>query len=647
MGTGTALGRTGQLYGIRQQQRQAEALAAAQAFAAAELERQKELEETEAAFEAVTREETQPETEAADQPSPDKLNLAYFYPEDSDSSEIIDSYAGQVFQELTILDSEWLADIYELADVKPSAMAQRLGKSQDSIMGTYNLKDEAHDPEDPSSWTINNWKRIHVSFADGDGRAISGFSNVKDILSMASVYTYYTDMMDVDAFSAYARQLWEASHSYTIRMGDVYYCDGCMDKTDEEIAMEEEMDEEAAAAALSSEEGFAAAALSDEEESAGDSAAGAPASDHSNPATSDFGISGSEVSDSEQTSASESSSDFESSAASKPSPDLEPSSESVTVIRRSTVPEDTSFASPGDTGTPGFAGSDPASGAAASDIASNSNAEAMLTEPTEADSSLERGSETEENSSKHAEHSYGNCPGHVDLYIQVKLLGLNDRNGLISIDAIGNDPDSITADGWQGWTEETLSYVNAISSQDWFADYGLSISAISLSTPLSGQEIADYMDQLPKDLSETRREIIHFALSSVGRVPYYWGGKASHAGYEGNQFGALVPSDHEGRILKGLDCSGWIDWVYWSATGKRLAGSSTSSLILCGEKISRSDLKPGDIIVRTGTSAHVVMFLSWSADGRMNVIHESSASVNNVTIKTMDAAWPYYRKLVD
>ncbi|MDO5551769.1 MAG: NlpC/P60 family protein, partial [Lachnospiraceae bacterium] len=334
----------------------------------------------------------------------------------------------------------------------------------------------------------------------------------------------------------------------------------------------------------------------------------------------------------------------------------EPSSESVTVIRRNTVPEDTSFASPGDTGTPDFAEADPASGTAASasaskisasDIASNSNAEARFAHPTEADSSLEDESETKENSLKHAEHSHENCPGHVDLYIQVKLLGLNDRNGLISIDAIGNDPDSITADGWQGWTEETLSYVNAISSQDWFADYGLSISAISLSTPLSNQEIADYMDQLPKDLSEARREIIHFALSSVGRVPYYWGGKASHAGYEGNQFGALVPPDHEGRILKGLDCSGWIDWVYWSATGKRLAGSSTSSLILCGEKISRSDLKPGDIIVRTGTSAHVVMFLSWSADGRMNVIHESSASVNNVTIKTMDAAWPYYRKLVD
>ncbi|MDO5550897.1 MAG: hypothetical protein Q4F76_06985, partial [Lachnospiraceae bacterium] len=145
MGTGTALGRTGQLYGIRQQQKQAEALAAVQALAEAELERQKALEEAEAALDPVPEEKTLPETEPAYVSSPDKLNLAYFYPEDSDSSEIIDSYAGQVFQELTILDSQWLADIYELADVKPSAMAQQLGKNQDSVMGTYNPKDETHD----------------------------------------------------------------------------------------------------------------------------------------------------------------------------------------------------------------------------------------------------------------------------------------------------------------------------------------------------------------------------------------------------------------------------------------------------------------------------------------------------------------------
>ena len=31
----------------------------------------------------------------------------------------------------------------------------------------------------------------------------------------------------------------------------------------------------------------------------------------------------------------------------------------------------------------------------------------------------------------------------------------------------------------------------------------------------------------------------------------------------------------------------------------------------------------------------------------MKVVHESSGSVNNVTVSTMQASWPYYRKLID
>ena len=100
-------------------------------------------------------------------------------------------------------------------------------------------------------------------------------------------------------------------------------------------------------------------------------------------------------------------------------------------------------------------------------------------------------------------------------------------------------------------------------------------------------------------------------------------------------------------MLKGLDCSGWIHWVYWSAAGKKLNATSTSGLIHCGKEIRRSELKPGDIVVHTGEDAHVVMFLSWAANGQMNVIHESSGSINNVTVTTMDAPWPYYRKLVE
>lgn len=621
-GSGILLARAGRQYEIVQAQKMAVASA---------------VPETEPASDAqIPLKETPPETEPEEkesepkyQPSPDKLNLAFYYPEGSDTSDIINSYAGQVFQELTILDSEWLADLYELADVKPADMAVRLGKDPSSVRGSYNPKDDDQNPDDPETWILDSWKKINVSFTDGDGKRITGFSNVKDILAMASVYTYYAGMLDHELFSKYARQLWENSHSYTLSISDVYYCSGCLDKTDEEIAQEEEALESAAISMLSAEEEQISEGGSDSETSAAASSAETAVLESENAA----GIN--TVPSSEAGAAMQQRSLNVATAA-----DAAPASgteEIPRIIRRSSSAETSTEDSFGDGS---LAGSESQAAASSSDAVSLS---AAPLQDGNSPGAAESGSQPSESEASDGTHE--GCPGHVDLNIRVKILGLSDSSGLYSADSIGSAAE--TEDSWDGWTEENRSFAQSISSQDWFADYGLSVSSLSLSDPLTSEEIQSYMDSLPADLSQTRRDIIYFALNSVGKVPYYWGGKASYPGYEGNNFGALVSSDEQGRVLKGLDCSGWISWVYWSVTGERLAGESTSSLILCGEKISRSELQPGDIVVRTGTSAHVVMFLGWSADGRMNVIHESSASVNNVTIKTMDAAWPYYRKLVD
>lgn len=721
--SGIALGEMGRRYGLAHPQKEEEMVSA------------QVLEETmpeapspsQPAQKPMIAQETRGE-DPAYKPEPDKLNLVYYYPEGSDTGDIINSYAGQVFQDLTVMDSQWLADIYELADVKPSAMAARLGKSSASARGGYNPKAENHNPDDPSTWTINDWKKIHVSFVNGDGKAMSGYSNVKDILAMASVYTYYTDVMDVETFEAYAKQLWKDSHGYSLSMGDVYYCDGCMDKTDEEIALEEELEEtdlsfvsadanrviadsseagasdgtdaasregsDQPAASEASRETSVRTIYSGKNYRGGSSSAEHSAEDQSSSeetstsdaetANTDEANQGSDAAPasnagtSSGTAAEESSislSETDASDDSTASAQTESSSTAlaegngeVTVIRRNVAAqaaerEAAMYSSP----------SDPNANASRSDAEMLSSQEEQTAssqaDTAQTDSASQNGSEGAKEgedqsvssrqaqgrsgstrtsrTSETSKSSHSNCPGHIDLYIRIRLSGLEDAKGLVAKDTIGNNPENQSEHGWKGWTEENLGHALAICQQDWFADYGLSISAISTSTPLTAQEIDDYMSKLPDDLSETRRKIIHFALSSVGRVPYYWGGKASHAGYEGNNFGMLISADDKGRMLRGLDCSGWISWVYWSVTGQQLSGSSTSSLILCGEKISRSQLQPGDIIVRTGTNAHVVMFLGWSANGQMNVIHESSASVNNVTIKTMEAAWPYYRKLVD
>lgn len=238
------------------------------------------------------------------------------------------------------------------------------------------------------------------------------------------------------------------------------------------------------------------------------------------------------------------------------------------------------------------------------------------------------------------------CHGHADLHIKAVITGLSQSSkSLFSLDSIGNmEPKEA---GWTGWTQENKNVAKSLADQDWMEAYGLTLTPSFISSPLSYEEIDNYMNHLPESLSQERRRLIHYALSSVGRVPYYWGGKPGSPGYDKNHFGAPVTPDEKGRSLKGLDCSGWISWIYWSALQKHLSSESTAGLTTLGTGIQRKDLQPGDIIVRTGTEGHVVMFLCWESNGDMTVIHESSALVDNVTVTTMKADWSYYRKLVD
>jgi hypothetical protein len=238
------------------------------------------------------------------------------------------------------------------------------------------------------------------------------------------------------------------------------------------------------------------------------------------------------------------------------------------------------------------------------------------------------------------------CQGHMDLHVKAVISGLSDsKKGLFSLDAVGREiNDSIK---WPGWSSETKEYAVNLADQNWAEAYGLTLNPAFITNPLSYEEIRDYMNRLPETLSQNRTKLIYYALSSVGRVPYYWGGKPASSGYESNDFGALAAPDEKGRTLKGLDCSGWISWIYWSAIQKRLSSESTGGLASLGTPIKREELQPGDIILKTGDEGHVVMFLCWESDGDMTVIHESSALVDNVTVTKMSANWPYVRKLID
>lgn len=751
------------------------------------------------------------------QPAPDKLNLAYFYRDGADTSDTIHSYAGEVYQKLMTADNEYLAKIYDEAGVSPLNLAQRLGVSSSRVMGKYNPNAGGQDPKDASTWYIPNFKNVNVSFYNADGEQVNEYSNVKDIMAMASVYCYAHDYLDVDTFEKYCEELYSKSRKYTISIGQVYYDSGCINRTAKEEANDAKKVEEALAAlkqklqaATNRSEGLltldaqsaGSAAISQENQQVlnltGDSSTTmAEMKNYETQTDADGNAGGKGIIFHSDTSGSESVT--ESAAASTEAENQAPaqtaaptqaqtqataaqtqaSSDNGMLVLGAMQPvkkmvqaaqetlaslDGVHYGTPGSYGTAReyaeaqknaraaasltssmlvFGDSDTAASAVPETAAVSTEASetqavvSATTSPTSTEGTLYETDESGQKKKQYAGYEAGKgidevnkqatnaaaasssaggdvqsttaladsqqivlgtftgeqlknmdentlrqlvqqslaaeetkqstntetdvksknyCPGHVDLYVKVTIYGFEDAKGLRTVALSADDQDenettksldaALARNGWNGWTEEQMGYVQKLISQDWFKTYGLSISTINPKQPLTEEEISKYLSSLPEDISDERKAVIQFALSSVGKIPYYYGGKASAASYEKNGFGRVVEADYKGRVLRGLDCSGWVQWVYWSAIGDRLNGaSSTATLIGEGQKIKRSELQPGDIIVRVGADSHVVMFLQWAGNGNMIVIHENSGA-NNVSVSEVTANYPYYRKLI-
>lgn len=524
------------------------------------------------------------ESDAAEPPelSPGILNLRYLYPEGADE-EALNSYAGAVYKELIERDRRYIADIYELSAESPRELAGRLGISGERVLGGYNPNDKKHDKDRADGWYISSFKNVNFRYINGDSEQTDSFSNIKEIMSLANVYCYYHDYTDYDKYRVICNELYSLSHSYKLSLGKVYYDDGCIQAT---VAQSEPE--------------------SPEEESLSDDT----------------------VNETEENSLSR---EDEPSLRSEEKL-VEMNGESYRLV----------YGEPDDKGRRSIAFLP-----AERDNTKDNVAEQELFSSA-SPSELASENETEPESIKEdsLRSSDDICPGHIDLNVAVRVLRLSEKQGLCSLLPDCCD-DWAGGEGWAGWTEENISAARALSECDWYSLYGISASTTGSRQALYEEEISHYIDSLPEETADERIRLVRFALSSVGRVPYYWGGKANKPGYEGNDFGMRASeADYKGRILRGLDCSGWVQWVYWSALNDDLDGDSgTGELIDKGKKIRRSELKPGDIIIKTGDESHVVMFLEWAENGKIIGIHESSEG-NNVSVDELIANYPYYRCLV-
>ena len=229
-----------------------------------------------------------------------------------------------------------------------------------------------------------------------------------------------------------------------------------------------------------------------------------------------------------------------------------------------------------------------------------------------------------------------------------------DILSLLGSDEEMNLPSSEVTDAF--WTEESnREWAKLIYEQDWELLYDVSFSRTSgaIITPMLDAEVEKVLEACKAEypeMSAAREESIRIALSLVGRVQYYWGGGHETSLEPGwnDKWGTPAPPSSSGTTTYytwGLDCSGFIRWVYLTQYGEDKLNSTAHGIRNMNNAISRAEAKPGDLANVPGSSrdVHIGMYLYTKEDGTRVFVH-SGGGKRGVQLTTEAYGFEYYHR---
>lgn len=213
----------------------------------------------------------------------------------------------------------------------------------------------------------------------------------------------------------------------------------------------------------------------------------------------------------------------------------------------------------------------------------------------------------------------------------------------VVLDAFGIDPDAPYDNFGITYGEAISNMATALQKTLYGAQGG---SQGGESVPLTDEELIAFVER--QNCNETRKHILSTALSLVGKVPYFWGGK-SDAGWNDEwntpKVVTATGSSATGTILPyGLDCSGFTDWVFKTAMGVSIKAGSWNQWDN-SYAITEAELLPGDLgfmaVPGTVPVNHVLIYAGKNEDGAQMWVHCTSGS--GVVLNSPDYV-EYYRR---